>query len=329
MRFLEHWAPLILCIREGTPDTDEVEQLSAGFEPHFQRATPYAVLNLSSLSAHPPSPRERQRLAEWANRERVRQASRALCAGSATVVARAWERHALVAMQWLWTPVSPHQAVATVGEGLEYCFSLLATRDRRFLAGAPALRQRIEQVLRAEGVAGLEASPAGKPAPPSLKLASDAVELGIRTLADPEGTIGVGMLAPGILWARVRGRLTMSLAATYTAHLARLLEQQSAVQFFIDSSAMASYELLARNLTTEFLLARSGCFSRLVLLQWSGGSSPMGRASADALGSKFTIMASQREFEAELKQASPSAAEKLATLDRSDSQRLPLPRQDR
>jgi hypothetical protein len=115
----------------------------------------------------------------------------------------------------------------------------------------------------------------------------------------------------------------------YIAHLARLLEQQSGVQFFIDSSAMASYELLARNQTTEFLLARSACFSRIVMLEWSGGISSVGRASADALGSKFIILSRQREFEAELRRTAPAAADELATLEPLDGQRKPLPGQDR
>ena len=111
MRFIDRWAPLLVCVREGSRNSDEAQQLATGFEPHFQRGEPYAVLNVSSLTAEAPSARERLQIATWANQARVRQVSRLLCVGSATVVARDWERHALIALQWLWTPVSPHHPV--------------------------------------------------------------------------------------------------------------------------------------------------------------------------------------------------------------------------
>jgi hypothetical protein len=317
MRFVDQWFPLILCIREGVTEPDEVEQLAEGFEGYFRRGTQYAVLNLSSLTAQPPSARERLRLAEWANQERVRQMSRTLCVGTATVVARAWERNALVAIQWLWTPAAPHHAVSSVAEGLSYCISALVARGVHLPAVTPTvhpgLQQRIELALRAEGVAGLDAPQASKPTLASL----GTITRGLDTLRDADGTIYVGWLAPGVLWARLQGRLTVRLATAYTARLAELLERRSGIRFFIDSSRMESYELLARDIATEFLLARQRCFSRLVLLSWSGGISPVGKASADTLGDKLSLLATQGEFDAELRAAAPSAPGTLADVDRS------------
>jgi hypothetical protein len=113
--------------RANVEDLD-FEQLSAGFERYFQRGEMYAVLNVTLLAAPRIDARDRRRIVDWANQPRVQRYSKRLCVGSATVVARAWERHALTAIQWLWTPPSPLLAATTVSEGLDFCVSCLVER---------------------------------------------------------------------------------------------------------------------------------------------------------------------------------------------------------
>jgi len=130
MEFIDNWFPLIVTVREGSFDASEVEQMAAGFERYFRRAEPYAVLNTARLGANSPDARGRLRIAQWGNAPRVRQLSRLLCAGTATVLTFPWERRALTALSWLWTPPAPHQAVGSVDDGLAYCLASLGQRGR-------------------------------------------------------------------------------------------------------------------------------------------------------------------------------------------------------
>jgi hypothetical protein len=126
------------------------------------------------------------KLAAWANQEHVRRYSRELCAGTATIVARQWERQALVALTWLWTPVSPHHVVRTVPQGVTFCLSSLIARGVRLPASPDTLRADIERTLRAEGVAGAEHLAPDSARPPR------AASADLREPQGADGWIGVG-----------------------------------------------------------------------------------------------------------------------------------------
>ena len=86
MEFIDNWFPLIVTVREGSFDEAEMDQMASGWERYFRRAEPYAVLNTARLGANAPDARGRLRIAQWGNLPRVRQFSKLLCAGSATVM---------------------------------------------------------------------------------------------------------------------------------------------------------------------------------------------------------------------------------------------------
>lgn len=317
MRFIDRWSPLIVCVREGRPQLDEVAQLSAGFESYFERGVPYAVLTVSHAGATAPSAEERRRLADWANHERVRRLSRELCVGSATVVAREWERHALVALSWLWKPVIPHQVVTKVGEGVSFCLSSLLARRVRLPVGREALAAEIQRVLAAEDVAGVDVSQravtAAGGAPASTRGASPASARGaLETLSDAWGTVHLGWVAGTVLWARFERRLSRELGISYVARLAELLAGRRGVHFFIDASALDSYELTARDATMRALMDHRQCFSRLVLLNWSGGMSRAARARADDFGAAIEVVAAPSEFEGKLRASAPLARARIS-----------------
>src|SRR5262249_17819557 len=111
----------------------------------------------------------------------------------------------------------------------------------------------------------------------------------------------------GVLLARLEGKLSQALAADYTARLEALFGSCEGVQFFIDASALESYELCARDYTNEFLVAQRERLGRMVLLNWLGGMSSVGKAVAQELGDKFELAASREEFESKLRAVAPLA----------------------
>lgn len=155
MEFIDNWFPLIITIREGSFDAPEVEQMATGFERYFRRAEPFAVLNAARVGANSPDARGRLRIAEWGNVPRVRQLSKLLCAGTATVMTFPWERRALTALSWLWTPPAPHQAVSSVDEGLAYCLARLAQRGAALPREPESFRIDVQRMLRGLSIAGL------------------------------------------------------------------------------------------------------------------------------------------------------------------------------
>lgn len=155
MEFIDNWFPLIVTVREGSFDAAEMDQMATGFEHYFRRAEPYAVLNTARLGADVPDARARLRIAQWGNAPRVRQLSRLLCAGTASVLTFPWERRALTALSWLWTPSAPHQAVASVDEGLAYCLDCLARRGVDLPRDRETFRIDAQRMLGGLSIAGL------------------------------------------------------------------------------------------------------------------------------------------------------------------------------
>jgi hypothetical protein len=155
MEFIDNWFPLVVMVREGSFDAAEIDQMSTAFERYFRRGEPYTVLSVARLGAHSPDARARLRIAEWASLPRVRQFSKLLCAGTATVVSFPWERRALTALFWLWTPASPHQSVATVHEGLEYCLTRLAEWGVGLPRERETFRIDVQRMLRGLSISGL------------------------------------------------------------------------------------------------------------------------------------------------------------------------------
>jgi hypothetical protein len=306
MQFITQWFPLIVTVREGGVDSLELDELSAGFERYFARAEQYATLSTSRLNAPTPDAMARLRLAEWANSPRVRSRSKDLCAGSATVVARAWERHALTALQWLWTPAMPHEAVSSVHEGIAYCVDRLLARKLKLPAPAEVFCQDVQRSLAGLRLAGHDDQLERRDAPAAASAAR------LEKLADDEGCIVLGWLAPGVLWTSLTGRVNDAICQAYATRLDQLLRAASAVRYFVDSSCLESIELSARSTMLRTLIAQEPHFERVVVSNWSGGLSPATRSTLQALGSTIVVLQDTRDFGARLLRAAPQAREVIA-----------------
>lgn len=121
MRFIDDCFPLLITIAAPNFDAAEVKSMADGFERYFARGERYAVLTASPRNAPAPGQRERRMIAEWANHPRVRDYSKRLCVGSATVTPNPLARAALSVIMAFWKPPTPLEIAPTVEKGLDYC----------------------------------------------------------------------------------------------------------------------------------------------------------------------------------------------------------------
>lgn len=148
MEYFEGSWPLLVCLGPKVYDRAAVELMQSSFERYFLRADRYALVTVSPRGSTPPGAHERKAIAEWANSPRVREFSKRLCVGSASVVENALMRGALTAMMWIWTPASPHKAVSTVDEAIDYTLDKLNTAQVPLPRGGQALRVEVHSWLR-------------------------------------------------------------------------------------------------------------------------------------------------------------------------------------
>lgn len=325
MQLIDSCLPLIVVLREGGLDDHELLQLSAGFERYFERNRRYAVLNVSHLQAPSVEARARRQVVAWASQPRVKLASKELCVGTATVVARPWERHALTAIQWLWTPNTPHQAVSTVSEGVAYCVSQLVEHGVRLPEGRAAFFAASSRLVSGLPIAGLtrQSSP-----PPRHSMSTSGIrqkyDPSLKTLSDAKGSVVIGWVTESVLWARFGGHLSRSLGAVFADELELRLSQGALIRCFLDASRLDSYDLLARTAAVRVLLSNTSRLSSLVVLEWNGRASAVGQAIMGAVGTLMRTTTSRSEFEASLLTEAPLALQRIAaTAERSIAQRLP------
>jgi hypothetical protein len=316
MQFVDQWFPLVVNIREGTFDQRELAALCAGYERYFQRAEPFALLCVADVTAEPPDTVVRLRLAEWLNQPRVRSDTKEHCVGSATVVARDWERHALTALQWLWIPVVPHDGVARVSDGIDYCVDRLVEREIPLPQSPELFRADVYRGLARLKLAGLDdAQLFGSNPPPRrvLRRRSGATPGRFETLADREGCVVIGWLVPGILWAKFAGHLNETVCVAYASRLSEILRPTSGVRFFLDSSQMQSCDWAARNVALCALLENAGHLAQVVTSEWADELNPTSRQTMAMFGSSVQVLPDMAEFDARLREAAPEAHEILVS----------------
>jgi hypothetical protein len=121
VRFFDGSFPLVVTVTDKNFDASEVRLMAEGFERYFERGERYAVLAVAPRNVPAPGPLERTLIGEWANHPRVRDFSRRLCVGTATVLGSPLTRVAFSVIMAFGKPPSPVEAVATV---------VLAQRER-------------------------------------------------------------------------------------------------------------------------------------------------------------------------------------------------------
>ena len=315
MKFVHQWSPLLVTIREEAFDQRELSALSSGFEQYFQQRERHAWLDLSHVTAEVPDAITRIRFAEWLNDPRVRRNSRDFCVGSATVVARAAERNALTALQWLWAPEIPHDAVERVSDGIDFCIDQLVAAQVPLPTSPERFREQVYRGLSGWGVAGMVDPGAGldavPPRRPAVRRRSGATPGRFETLADRNGCVVFGWLVPGVLWCKFAGHLSEALCAAHASRLSEILKSTSGVRYFLDSSALESCDPAGRNATLCALMENAGHLARVVASEWADELNPTSRIMMQAFGSSVQLVSNYREFEVQLLEAAPAAREIL------------------
>jgi hypothetical protein len=139
----------------------------------------------------------------------------------------------------------------------------------------------------------------------------DALDLQI--LSDQEGSVALGWLEEGVLYARFAGALSAPLGQRFAAQLRVLVGEASSVAYFSDGSLLTHYDLLARSAVTRVLLENRRKFSKIVLLVWVGGITASTRAFVSAIGEPVTLARDDAEFLTELRRVAPMAPARLAS----------------
>jgi hypothetical protein len=114
-----------------------------------------------------------------------------------------------------------------------------------------------------------------------------------------------------VLWAKLTGKLSAALGASFAVKLERYIKSCPRLRYFVDASAMHSYDLLARSATTRVILANRARIKSMVLLQLSEGAAPSSRTMMVGLDDIVEITASTELFDAKLTDAAPLARQKI------------------
>ncbi len=130
-------------------------------------------------------------------------------------------------------------------------------------------------------------------------------------MADREGSVAVGWVAQGVLYARFAGGLSADLGVKFATRLQAFVEEVPSLRYFADAGALKHYDLLARSAFVRVVLANRRKFAAIVLLTWAEGISPTSTAFASVIGEPIDIVTNQIEFETRLLRVAPLARQKV------------------
>src|SRR5690606_11173299 len=120
--------------------------------------------------------------------------------------------------------------------------------------------------------------------PPEKSQPADAGMAPLERIMDGEESICVGWVGRGVLYARFVGTISADMGERYAARLTELIQHAESLRYFVDSSALTHYDLLARSAIIQAVMAHRRKFATIISLTWAGGVGPVGRSFAAALG---------------------------------------------
>ncbi len=133
----------------------------------------------------------------------------------------------------------------------------------------------------------------------------------LEVFADDEGSLALGWVGPGVLYARMMGSFSAGLGEVFLARLRALIDSVPAVHYFADASALEQYDLAVRSAFARFVIAERPKFASLVLLTWNQGISPAARAFAATVGEPCEILDDSMSFDRKLLSLAPQVRKKL------------------
>jgi hypothetical protein len=147
----------------------------------------------------------------------------------------------------------------------------------------------------------------------------------VETLTAPEGSISVGWVGDDVLYARFQGELYSSLGVAYAARLEQLVGERKQVRYFVDGSALKTYDLLARSAIVRVLLAHRSQFASILLLNWRDASRQLAATPLTGLGDLLEVTHDPVDFHGQLLRAAPFASHRLK-LQKDGAALVPAPR---
>jgi len=142
----------------------------------------------------------------------------------------------------------------------------------------------------------------------------------MKCIGDGEGSATFGWVGAHVYFSRFAGRLSVELGGAHVADLQCAIEGSAALRYFSDSSALTSYDLLARSGFIRLLLAHRKKFAELVFLNWTGNLAASSKLLIAAVGEPIVVLGDRDDFERRLFLAAPRAVEMA-----NEARALPVP----
>jgi hypothetical protein len=143
VRFIESTYPVIILLGDRPIGEQEIRTMDGHFRRYFDAGKRYAILTATPPNTNYLDAKGRKLVADWANQPDVREFSRKLCVGTATVITSALARGVYTALMWIWTPTTPVKPVSSVTEGIDYCLERLRAEKIELPSAVDAFSRRI------------------------------------------------------------------------------------------------------------------------------------------------------------------------------------------
>jgi hypothetical protein len=147
VQFLDTAYPVIVLLGDRMVDEGEIRTLDENVRRYFRAGKRYAILTAQPPNKNYLDAKGRKLIAEWANQPDVREFSKKLCVGTASLISSAIARGVFTALTWIWTPPTPVRLVGSVEEGVDYCLERLLAEKIELPVPAAALRSRVLGLL--------------------------------------------------------------------------------------------------------------------------------------------------------------------------------------
>jgi hypothetical protein len=141
----------------------------------------------------------------------------------------------------------------------------------------------------------------------------------LELLSDEEGSVAIGWVAPGVLYARLTGGVSADIGQAYAAQIQSFAESIGALALFVDFSSITYYDLLARSAFVRAVLHNRRKFTALTLLTFSHETTLAERTFVSAIGEPVDVLREPAEFEVRLLAAAPHARQLIAVRGRAQA----------
>jgi hypothetical protein len=134
----------------------------------------------------------------------------------------------------------------------------------------------------------------------------------LESISDEEGSVAIGWVAPGVLYARLTGGISAHIGQAYATRIQSFAESVEELALFVDFSSITHYDLLARSAFVRAVLHNRRKFPTLTLLTFSHETTLAERTFLSAIGEPAEVLREPAEFEVRLLAAAPQARQLIA-----------------